>query len=76
MPQVKDILHVTFTKKIGLTTYTYINHIVFYDCLHIGNSLLPSHSFKLGLNDSPFCTFYSNERFYDLPYIPFDCSAG
>ncbi|KAF0764980.1 RNase H domain-containing protein, partial [Aphis craccivora] len=34
-----------------------------------------SHSFKLGLNDSPFCTLHLDERICDLSHILFDCPA-
>jgi len=45
------------------------------DWLRLGHHLLPSHSFKLGLNDSPFCTLHLNECICDLSHILFDCPA-
>ncbi|KAF0756002.1 RNase H domain-containing protein, partial [Aphis craccivora] len=36
------------------------SYIVQFNRLRIGHHLLPSHSFKLGLNDSPFCTLHLN----------------
>jgi hypothetical protein len=50
-------------------------YIVQFNRLRIGNHLLPSHSFNLGLNDSPFCKFYLNECIYNLSHILFDCPA-
>ena len=50
-------------------------HIVQFNRLRIGHHLLPCHSFKLGLNDSPFCTLHLNESICDLSHILFDCPA-
>jgi hypothetical protein len=50
-------------------------HITQFNILRIGHSLLSSHSFKLGLNDSPFCTLHLDECTYDLSHILFDCPA-
>jgi hypothetical protein len=36
-------------------------YILQFNRLRIGHHLLPSHSFKLGLNDSPFYTLHLNE---------------
>ncbi|KAF0725144.1 RNase H domain-containing protein [Aphis craccivora] len=41
---------------------------------HMG-TLLPSHSFKLDLNDSPFCKLHLNECICDLSQILFDFHA-
>jgi len=48
------------------------SHIRQFNRLRIGHSLLPSHLFKLGLNDSSFCTLNLNECICDLSRILFD----
>lgn len=41
--------------------------------LRLGHTLLPSHSFKLTLCDSPFCTLHISEAICDIPHILFQC---
>ena len=49
--------------------------IVQFNRLRMGHTLLPGHSYKLGLNDSPFCTLHLYECVCDLPHILFVCPA-
>jgi hypothetical protein len=51
------------------------SHITQFNRLRIGHSLLPSHSFKLDLNDSPFCTLHLDECICDLSHILLNCPA-
>ena len=41
--------------------------------LRFGHTLLPSHSFKLSLNDSPLCTLHTTPSICDISHILFDC---
>jgi hypothetical protein len=43
--------------------------------LRFGHTLLPSHSFKLSLNDSPLCIFDHPPTICDINHILFKCSA-
>lgn len=43
--------------------------------LRVGHYLLPSHSYKLSLNDSPYCTKHSEEIICDLSHIIFSCPS-
>lgn len=43
--------------------------------LRFGHTLLPSHSFKLSLNDSPLCTFDHTPAICDINHILFNCPA-
>ena len=49
--------------------------IVQFNRLRIGHHLLPSHTYKLNLNDSPFCTLHMEECICDLSHILFDCPS-
>lgn len=49
--------------------------IVQFNRLRIGHYLLPSHAYKLNLNDSPFCTLHMEEYICDLSQILFDCPS-
>ncbi|XP_025418121.1 uncharacterized protein LOC112688914 [Sipha flava] len=41
--------------------------------LRFGHTLLPSHSFKLGLNDSPLCTRHFSPATCNITHILFNC---
>jgi hypothetical protein len=47
------------------------SQIIQFNRLCIGHSLLPSHSFNLGLNNSSLCTLHLIECICDLPHILF-----
>lgn len=43
--------------------------IISFSRLHFGHILLPSHSFKLSLNNSPLCIFPSSSGLWHQPYF-------
>ena len=49
--------------------------IIKFNRLRVGHYLLPSHSFKLNLNDSSLCTLNMGESICDLSHILFDCPS-
>jgi ribonuclease HI len=49
--------------------------IIKFNRLRIGHHLLPSHAYKLNLNDSPLCTLHIEESICDLSHILFDCPS-
>jgi len=51
------------------------SHIVQFNRLCIGYSLLPSHSFNLNLNNSPLCTLHLSECICDFSHTLFTCPA-
>jgi len=50
-------------------------YIIRQNRLRVGHSLLPSHSFKLNLNNSPLCTFHDTESPCDFIHLIFECPS-
>jgi hypothetical protein len=49
--------------------------IIKFNRLRVGHHLLPSHSYILSLNDSPYCTKHPEEIICDLSHIIFICPS-
>lgn len=66
---VPNILNKTWFDNLNLPRST----IIQFNRLRTCHTLLSAHAYKLGLNDSPFCTLHPNESVFDLPHLLFDC---
>jgi hypothetical protein len=47
--------------------------ITSFSHLHFCHTLLPSHSLKLALNDSPLCMLHNNPTVCDISHLIFSC---
>lgn len=77
LPQNLNLLFLILELISGLKMYLYPDHpdVIQLNRLRIGHYLLPSHDYKLNLNDSPFCTLHLDECLCDLSHILFDCPS-
>lgn len=65
IPHNPRFLNLNLSKKI----------ISSFSHLRLGHTLLPSHSYKLSLKDSPLCTLHATESNYDISHILFQWSC-
>jgi hypothetical protein len=49
--------------------------ITSFSRLRFGHTQLPSHSFKLSLNNSPLCTLHNDPMFCDINHLLFICPS-